>query len=107
MTYTSGPEHDEAMALFRNSIPIFQALSDPARQDIIMILSQHEQVNVNDITNQLTLSRPAVSHHLKILRDTGLVSLTKVGTQRYYYLSLDDSVAKLKSLLNKIEDTCL
>lgn len=99
-------EHQEAIELFRKSTPIFQALGDPYRQDIIMLLSDHDALSVNEITEKSTLSRPAISHHLKILREVGLVSVTKEGTTRFYSLHLEESVTTLKQLLNKVEDTC-
>ncbi|MBP0725000.1 winged helix-turn-helix transcriptional regulator [Bacillus sp. RG28] len=100
-------EKDEAIRLFRDSIPIFQALSDPARQDIIILLDEQGQLNVTEIANHSKLSRPAISHHLKVLRDIGLVSIDQRGTQRYYSLSLKDSVEKLKALITVVEKTCL
>jgi ArsR family transcriptional regulator, arsenate/arsenite/antimonite-responsive transcriptional repressor len=100
-------EHDQAVQLFRDSIPIFQALSDPARQDIILLLAEHGSLNVTDIANHSQLSRPAISHHLKILRDIGLVSIMQKGTQRYYSLSLEDAVTQLKSFISTVEQTCL
>ena len=74
----------EPVDAFRNCIPLFQALADPARQDIIILLSEHERLTVNEIAVQSTLSRPAISHHLKILRDTKLVTIEQKGTQRFY-----------------------
>ncbi|MFC3883880.1 ArsR/SmtB family transcription factor [Bacillus songklensis] len=100
-------DHDQAVQRFRDSIPLFQALSDPARQDIILLLAEHNSLNVTDIANRSRLSRPAISHHLKILRDIGLVSIVQQGTQRYYSLSLEDAVSQLKSLISTVEQTCL
>ncbi|WP_347552133.1 metalloregulator ArsR/SmtB family transcription factor [Pseudalkalibacillus hwajinpoensis] len=99
-------EHQEAIQLFRKSTPIFQALGDPYRQDIIMLLSNHDSLSVNEITEQSTLSRPAISHHLKILREVGLVSVEQKGTTRYYFLQLEEGVTTLKLLLDKVEETC-
>ncbi|WP_270182545.1 ArsR/SmtB family transcription factor [Alkalihalobacillus sp. CinArs1] len=99
-------EHHEVIDLFRKSTPIFQALGDPYRQDIIMLLSEHDKLSVNEITEKSTLSRPAISHHLKILREVGLVSASKQGTTRFYSLQLEDSVTTLKHLLAKVEDAC-
>ncbi|MDQ0484216.1 ArsR/SmtB family transcription factor [Guptibacillus hwajinpoensis] len=98
--------HQEAIQLFRKSTPIFQALGDTYRQDIIMVLSEHDSLSVNEITERSTLSRPAISHHLKILREVGLVSVEKKGTTRFYSLQLEDGVTTLKKLLDKVEETC-
>ncbi|OZM58042.1 transcriptional regulator [Lottiidibacillus patelloidae] len=96
----------EAIEVFRSSIPLFQSLSDPARQDIILMLAENEKLSVNEITEKLTLSRPAVSHHLKILRDNNLVSIEQKGTQRYYMLAIDQALKLLKHLIQTVETTC-
>ena len=45
-------------------------------------------MNVNEITCRTSLSRPAISHHLKILKQAGLVDIRQEGTANYYYLTL-------------------
>ncbi|WP_369903586.1 ArsR/SmtB family transcription factor [Bacillus manliponensis] len=97
----------QALEQFRTCIPFFQLLCDPHRQDIILLLSEKIPLTVNDITAQSSLSRPAISHHLKLLRDQGLVTVEKRGTERYYSLSLESAVQSLKKLLSLIEDECL
>ncbi|MGG3912471.1 ArsR/SmtB family transcription factor [Rossellomorea vietnamensis] len=96
----------KAIDTFRACIPLFQALSDPYRQDIILLLAEQEPLTVNQITENLTLSRPAVSHHLKILRDQQLVSLEQKGTQRFYSLELDNAAVLLKELVQTVEEQC-
>jgi len=96
----------KAIETFRACIPLFQALSDPYRQDIILLLAEKETLTVNEIADHSTLSRPAISHHLKILRDNHLVSIEQKGTQRYYSLSLDTSVRLLKELIEVVEAEC-
>ena len=59
---------------FRDCLPLFQAFGDTGRQDIILLLAEVESMNVNRIAEQLTLSRPTISHHLKTLRSVGLPS---------------------------------
>ncbi|MBS7529576.1 winged helix-turn-helix transcriptional regulator [Hazenella sp. IB182353] len=97
---------EEAVEVFRSCIPLFHALSDPARQDIILMLAQHEHLSVNEIANHATLSRPAISHHLKVLRDLGIVAIHKQGTSHYYYLTLDDATSLLKQLVYTVEKAC-
>ena len=98
---------EKAVELFRAIIPVFQALSDSARQDIILLLAEKEPLTVNEIAKESTLSRPAISHHLKILRDQKLVKIEQKGTQRYYSLALNEAVELLKSLLATVEAECL
>ncbi|WP_163103330.1 ArsR/SmtB family transcription factor [Peribacillus alkalitolerans] len=96
-----------AIEVFRSCIPVFQNLSDSHRQDIILLLAEHDSLTVNEITERSKLSRPAISHHLKLLRECGLIHVEQKGTQRYYSLSLDSSVNLLKELISTVENECL
>ncbi len=97
----------QALDVFRTCIPLFQTLADPARQDIILLLARHEKLSVNEIADQSALSRPAISHHLKILRDNRFVQIEHKGTLRYYSLQLETSVQQLKELIKLVEDECI
>jgi ArsR family transcriptional regulator len=71
----------------------FKALADPARIGILNMLSAGDEVCVCAMTDELGLSQPTVSHHLRLLREAGLVSAEKRGTWSYYRLqqeALDD-----------------
>lgn len=92
--------------VFRNCLPLFQAFGDVGRQDIILLLAEVESMNVNQIAEQLTLSRPTISHHLKTLRHAGLVSLERSGTENFYSLQVDDAVVLLKELVVQVEASC-
>lgn len=87
----------DVIELFHKAEPLFIALGDPNRQQIVVQLLQTHKLSVNAITNATPLSRPAVSHHLKILAQTGLVSVERSGTQRLYHLS-DESIAHVDLL---------
>lgn len=97
----------QALEIFRESLPILQVLSDAHRQDILLLLSEHERLTVNEITEQLSLSRPAISHHLKLLRNAGVIAVEQIGTQRHYFLSMQHSVDLLRRLLEALERDCL
>ena len=60
-------------------------------------------MNVTDITARTNLSRPAVSHHLKILKTAGFVDSVKDGTQVYYFITLSESFIRLKELVAKLD----
>lgn len=64
----------------------FKALADPTRVAIISRLASGEQCCVCDLTGAFELSQPTVSHHLRILRDAGLVEAERRGTFAYYWL---------------------
>ncbi|NBH71525.1 ArsR family transcriptional regulator [Clostridiaceae bacterium] len=91
-------------------MPLFIALGDEMRLNIIEILSHAAQngkrngLNVNEITSQVSLSRPAISHHLKILKDSGLVKVQESGTSNYYRLTLKESTQRLMKLGFMVED---
>jgi DNA-binding transcriptional ArsR family regulator len=78
---------------FKQLQPAFMALGDETRQQIIMTLltSDHNGIRVGEITSKTHLSRPAVSHHLKTLRDAGIVNMRREGTMNYYYVDADES----------------
>lgn len=60
---------------------VFQAIADPVRRDIIDILAR-DRLTVNAVAEQFNISRPAVSKHIKILRECGLVQTISVGRER-------------------------
>jgi ArsR family transcriptional regulator len=62
----------------------FKALADPTRVAIVNRLAQAEQTCVCDLTAAFALSQPTISHHLKVLRDAGLVESSRRGTWAYY-----------------------
>ncbi|TDQ40667.1 ArsR/SmtB family transcription factor [Aureibacillus halotolerans] len=88
----------------RDSTDIFKAFSDPVRQDIFLMFMIAKRMNVAEVVEQSHLSRPAISHHLKILKQAGILSSNKVKTEVFYSLNLGDSViAKLKRIVESAE----
>jgi len=76
---------------------LFKALADPTRVAIVNRLSQGECC-VCDLNAAFDLSQPTISHHLKVLRDAGLVDSTRRGTWAYYRL-VPDAVGRLRQTL--------
>src|SRR5580765_6191364 len=66
----------------------FKALADPTRVAIVNRLSGAEMLCVCDLTGAFALAQPTISHHLKILRDAGLVKVERRGAWAYYRLDL-------------------
>jgi ArsR family transcriptional regulator, arsenate/arsenite/antimonite-responsive transcriptional repressor len=64
----------------------FKALADPTRLAIVNRLAAVDEVCVCDFVAALDLSQPTISHHLKILRDAGLVEASRRGTWAFYRL---------------------
>jgi DNA-binding transcriptional ArsR family regulator len=63
----------------------FEALGDPNRREILRLLSAGDKA-VREIADAMPISRPAVSRHLRLLKDAGLVSEQAEGTRRIYHL---------------------
>ncbi|HJV51271.1 MAG TPA: metalloregulator ArsR/SmtB family transcription factor [Noviherbaspirillum sp.] len=101
------PTLDDVLQSFRRCAPLFHALGDRQRQDIIMLLAENERLNVSAITEKMPLSRPAISHHLKVLLQAGLVTVESESRENYYSLTLDESLAQLKQLVTQAEQSCL
>ena len=67
---------------------VFQAIADPIRREIITLTSQ-KPFNVSELADNFDISRPAVSKHLKILRECGLMKIEKKGRERFCQAELD------------------
>jgi DNA-binding transcriptional ArsR family regulator len=65
---------------------VFVALGDEHRQRILLTFEPGERLTVGQIAEVSTLSRPAVSHHLKILREAGVLKREKVGRESFFWL---------------------
>lgn len=61
---------------------VFQAIADPTRREIINVLAT-QPLNLNAIADQFHISRPAISKHIKILTECGLVTIKQQGRERY------------------------
>ena len=77
----------------------FKALADPARVTILNRLAAADEVCVCDFVAALDLAQPTVSHHLKVLRDAGLVESSRRGTWAFYRL-VPEAVDALRDVLN-------
>lgn len=85
---------------------VLNALSDENRQKILLVLLDNcvdGGIRVDDIAKEINLSRPAVSHHIKILKDENIVSCESIGTKNYYHITGINEILSLKKLLNDIE----
>jgi ArsR family transcriptional regulator, arsenate/arsenite/antimonite-responsive transcriptional repressor len=66
-------------------VSVFRALGDPTRLDIFrLVAAQTEPICVCDIVERFDVSQPTISHHLKVLRDAGLVTVSRRGIWAYY-----------------------
>lgn len=98
---------DDVLVSFRACAPVFNALGDRYRQDIVMLLAQDERLNVTQIAERMPLSRPAISHHLKVLLQAGLIEMDRVSRENFYHLTLDGALADLRRLVEQAEVSCV
>ncbi len=77
---------------------VFQAIADPTRREIIGLLA-NQQLNLNSIADNFDISRPAVSKHIKILTQCGLVTIKQDGRDRYCKANF----VKLNEVANWVE----
>lgn len=75
------------------------ALADPTRRAIFELLAEHP-CSVSRLAGRVPVSRPAVSQHLKVLKDAGLVTDTRAGKQRIYRVD-PDGLAALRAELDR------
>jgi len=61
---------------------VFQAIADPTRREIINMLA-HKSLNLNAVAENFDVSRPAISKHIKILTECGLIVIQQHGRERY------------------------
>ena len=100
---------------FENCRKILLALGDENRQHLMlemMRMGDCKGVRIGTITEKSNLSRPAVSHHIQILKDAGLLNMRREGAKNDYYFDADmDSLNRLlpmpkqaKRVLNRLPD---
>ncbi|MFN4329500.1 MAG: ArsR/SmtB family transcription factor [Limnobacter sp.] len=86
--------------------PLFHALGDVNRQEILLLLAKGVRMNVGELAEHVECARPTVSHHLKVLKEAGLVDSERQSRENVYFLVWDDSIAQLKKLIDQAEVAC-
>lgn len=98
-----GTPLDQLAQTFADCKPLFFALGEIPRQQILLLLTEHPEMNVGQLAERLPLSRPAISHHLKILRQAGLVEVRQQGTENYHFLTADAALALLEKFVAEVK----
>lgn len=89
---------------FASCTKILTAIGDETRQHLIVEMLKFGDCNgvrVCEITEKTNLSRPAVSHHLQIMKDAGIVKVRKEGTKNYYYF--DPELESFEKLIETLQ----
>ncbi|MFA6936654.1 MAG: metalloregulator ArsR/SmtB family transcription factor [Treponema sp.] len=99
-------EFKRLLIKFKSCGPIFIALGDEIRQNLILdiVNAGSEGINVTDLASRTKLSRPAISHHLKVLKDCGLINPIKMGTQIFYKLNMKEKLSEASDLFQSIQN---
>jgi DNA-binding transcriptional ArsR family regulator len=81
---------------------VFQAIADPTRREIIDLLSK-QSMNLNSIAEHFDVTRPAISNHIKILHECGIVLIEQVGRERFCKVQ-PDRLKQVHDWIGKYED---
>ena len=87
---------------WRNIAKVYTALGDEHRQRILLTFEKGEQLNVGQIVEVSTLSRTAVAHHLRKLRDAGVLLSEKRGKEVYFWINKDFLVESMETVVNYV-----
>jgi len=77
---------------------VFHAIADPTRRQILSLIAM-QSLTVNGVAEKFRISRPAISKHVKILKECGLVAIKKKGRERY----CEPKLEKLKEVSSWVE----
>jgi DNA-binding transcriptional ArsR family regulator len=80
----------------------FTAMGDEHRQRILLTFEKGDRLNVGQIVEVSTLSRSAVSHHLRLMREAGVLNSEKVGKEVYYWVNAQFLEESLQAVLRFI-----
>ena len=81
----------------------FQALAEPRRREIMALLALKGQLTATDISDKFSVSAPAISQHLKILREAKLIDMEKRAQSRIYTINTD-SLHQLEVWIHKMRE---
>ena len=89
---------------WRNISKVYTALGDEHRQRILLTFSPGERLNIGQIVEVSTLSRTAVSHHLRVLRESGALESRKEGKEVYFWINKAFLIEAMETVVDYIRD---
>jgi ArsR family transcriptional regulator len=99
------PQHARAIPrAWRHTARIFTALGEPHRQRIVLMFERDERLNVGQIVAASGLSRSAVAHHLKVMRDAGVLHAERIGREVWYRPDADAVRAALAAVRDYLDE---
>lgn len=93
------PDHWQAMS------KVFTALGDEHRQRILLLFEPGERLNVGQIAEVSTLTRSTVSHHLKVLREAGVLNSEKIGKEVWFWIDRNRLLAVFGNVVDYIRES--
>ena len=84
---------------------VFTALWDEHRQRILLLFEPGDRFNVGQIADVSTLTRSTVSHHLKVLREAGVLKLEKIGKEVWYWIDREWLLAVFGNVIDYIKES--
>ena len=89
---------------WKNISELFIALGDEQRQRILLAFESGERLNILQIVTSSKLGRTAVTHHLKILHNSGALQSEKIGKEVFFWVNKPHIMIKIQNVLNYIEN---
>jgi DNA-binding transcriptional ArsR family regulator len=89
---------------FKDTAAIFIALGDEHRQRILLAFEKGEKLNILQIVSTTTLSRTAVTHHIKVLHHSGVLSSEKIGKEVFFWIDRSTVMDAMQRVLTYIEN---
>ncbi len=83
---------------------VFTALGDEHRQRILLLFERGERLNVGQIVDASPLSRSAIAHHLRVLREAGVLHSEKVGKEVYFWIDAGFVAQAMQNVLDYIRE---
>lgn len=84
--------------MFQSNFDVFQVVADPSRRTILELLTK-DNLSINSLADHFDMSRPAVSKHIRILNESGFISIENIGRERYCSLN-KEGFDKLNEWMN-------
>jgi ArsR family transcriptional regulator, arsenate/arsenite/antimonite-responsive transcriptional repressor len=95
------PSYSRALPrAWQKTAQIFTALGDPHRQRIVLMFEEGERLSVGQIVAASPLSRSAIAHHLRVLREAGVLRCEKIGKEVWYW----PEQANVRAALDAVRD---
>lgn len=87
--------------LFARNRPLFSALGNEERQDLMLIMLEGNELSVGELAQRTNLSRPTVSHHLKVLKSAGIILPQKKGNKIIYCMGPGQYLTSISMLIEE------